>query len=211
MYIPAYSSVTDTNLLKTFIEENSFGALISNSEGEVNVNHYPFLLKEEKGIITLWAHLAKSNPQWKQISSKKCTIVFTGPHAYISPVYYAEKLNVPTWNYTAVHAHCQASVINEPSLEKSLMKEMVLFYESQNGTNWNYELPEEFLAKLQSAIVWIKFEVQKLEGKFKLSQNRSESDYFNVVEALGKREENNLNELLKYMDLTRPDFKKEKP
>lgn len=204
MYIPTYSSLTDTHLLTTFIAENSFGALIDNAEGGLNINHYPFLLKEENGVITLWAHLAKSNPQWKQIDSKNCTIVFTGPHAYISPVYYVNKLNVPTWNYTAVHAHCKASVISDPPLEKSLMKEMVLFYEKQNQTNWNYELPEEFHDKLLSAIAWIKFDVQKLEGKFKLSQNRTPEDYSNVVEVLSKKDDKNIQDLLNYMKLTNP-------
>jgi transcriptional regulator len=124
MYIPAYSSVTDQELLKAFIQENSFGTLVTYSNGLL-ANHYPFLLSEVNEEVVLWTHLAKGNPQWKDISEQECLVIFTGPHAYISPEYYEEKLNVPTWNYTAVHAKCEAEIVSDKLIQKELMKKLV--------------------------------------------------------------------------------------
>lgn len=122
----------------------------------------------------------------------------------MSPTYYVNKLNVPTWNYTAVHAYCKAEIVSDMSLEKELMKKLVNFYEQENKTNWNYELPENFHEKLLKAIVWIKLEVVRLEGKFKLSQNREEIDYDNVIKNLNYKNSDNDRELVKYMSLTNP-------
>jgi transcriptional regulator len=112
------------------------------------------------------------------------------------------KLQVPTWSYTAVHNNCVASVINDPSLELHLMKELVAFYEHKNQTNWDYNLPEEFHHRLLKAIVWVKLDVTKIEGKFKLSQNREKVDYENVVLSLAKK--GDAEDLLRYMALTNP-------
>jgi transcriptional regulator len=95
MYIPPYSSVTDQEFLKSFIQENSFGTLVTYSNG-LSANHYPFLLSEENEDLILWTHLSKGNPQWKNISEQECLVIFTGPHTYISPEYYEDKLNVPS-------------------------------------------------------------------------------------------------------------------
>lgn len=202
MYIPKYASTTDSSLIKSFIKDNSFGALISNSGR--NANHYPFLLTEENGKTNLWTHLARSNPQWQELQAKECLVIFTGPHAYISPTYYINELNVPTWNYTAVHANCTAEVLADPFLEKELMKKMVAFYEEKNLTNWKYELPDDFHNNLLKAIVWIKLEIVSFEGKFKLSQNREQQDYKKILETLSERGSDNDKELLRYMELTNP-------
>lgn len=206
MYNPNYSSVKDIELLKNFIKENSFAMLITSSDENVEVNHFPFMLSEDDNKIVLYAHMAKSNPHWKLIETKKTIIVFSGPHAYISPTYYINPLNVPTWNYTAVHAHCQAQVIQDQKLEIDLMEKMVSYFENQNKTQWNYSLPAEFQNKLFQAIVWVRFEVIKIEGKFKLSQNRDHDDYISVVENLNNKSDNNSREMLRYMKLTKPDF-----
>lgn len=202
MYIPKYASISDPKLLESFIKDHSFGTLIS--DAGKNANHYPFLVTEEKNKLILWTHFAKTNPQWQDVDGKECLVIFTGPHAYISPVYYTHELNVPTWNYTAVHANCKASVISDPILEKELMKELVTVYETKNQTNWDYQLPEDFHENLLKAIVWIKFEVKSLDGKFKLSQNRDQADYERVVEFLEKSHSANDKELVKYMKLTKP-------
>lgn len=202
MYIPKYASMTDLSLIKSFIKDHSFGTLISNS-GK-NANHYPFLLTEENEKTILWTHLAKNNPQWQELKTNECLVIFTGPHAYISPTYYINELNVPTWNYTAVHANCTTEVVSDPFLAKELMKKMVAFYEKKNQTNWKYELPDDFHNNLLKAIVWIKLEVVSFEGKFKLSQNREQEDYKKIIETFAERESDNDKELLCYMQLTNP-------
>ena len=203
MYIPKYSAINDSNLVKEFISSHSFGTLVTSSSDGLSANHYPFLLSTEDDQTFLWTHLSRSNPQWKDLSNE-CLVIFNGPHAYISPTYYVNELNVPTWNYTAVHATCQGEVVSDIKLEKELMKKLVLFYEEKNQTNWNYELPEDFHEKLLKAIIWVKLKVIKLEGKFKLSQNRDQQDYESVIKTLTKKTSDNDKELLKYMNLTNP-------
>jgi transcriptional regulator len=206
MYIPKYASTNNSELIHSFMLEHSFGTLISTNDETIEANHFPFLIKKEDEQIILYTHLARSNPQWTQLNSQNCLVVFTGPHLYMSPTYYVDNLNVPTWSYTAVHANCRASVISDMALEKNLMKEMVTFYERKNNTDWNYELPEEFHNKLLAAIVWIRLDVTKLEGKFKLSQNRNKADYQNILKIFAEKKDDNTREVLRYMELTSPEF-----
>lgn len=205
MYLPSHYEIKDLPLLCSFIEDYPFGSLVTNSNSELNANHYPFLI-DHAGEITLWTHLARSNPQWKNfMHSPDCLLIFTGPHAYISPTYYENKLNVPTWNYTAVHLNCDAEIVEDVLEQKVLMKRLVESFERQNSTQWNFDLPEEFSNKLLNAIVWIKFKVKKIDGKFKLSQNREKSDYQKVLTEFSNRTSDNDRELLKYMKLTMPE------
>lgn len=205
MYIPDYSKTTDLKLISSFIKDYSFGTLITNANNEISANHYPFLI-EHADEITLWAHLAKGNPQWKTFKqASDCLLIFSGPHAYISPVYYENKLNVPTWNYTAVHLNCEAEVVTDSAEQKRLMKSLVENFETQNQTDWKYELPEDFHQQLLNAIVWLKFKVKKIDGKFKLSQNRDKNDYQKVLTEFSTRQSENDQELFKYMKLTMPE------
>jgi transcriptional regulator len=203
MYLPKYAAVDNFDFLKDFITSHSFGSLVTSSSNGLSANHYPFLLITEDKKTFLYTHIARSNPQWKEVANE-CLVIFSGPHAYMSPTYYVTKLNVPTWNYTAVHAYCNAEVISDMNFEKELMKKLVHLYEEKNHTKWNYELTEDFHEKLLKAIVWIKLEVVKLEGKFKLSQNRDQIDYESVIKNLTEKSSDNNKELLWYMDLTNP-------
>jgi transcriptional regulator len=205
MYIPAHFEATDLKLMSSFIEEYSFGTLITNANNEISANHYPFLI-EHADEITLWTHVAKNNPQWKTFKeTSDCLLIFNGPHAYISPVYYENKLNVPTWNYTAVHLNCEAEVVEDLSEQKRLMKNLVTNFETKNQTDWKYELPEDFHLKMFNAIIWLKFKVKKIDGKFKLSQNRDKADYQKVLAEFSTRQSENDQELFKYMKLTMPE------
>ena len=182
----------------------SFGTLISNFDNEMNANHYPFLV-DYNNELTLWTHLAKANPEWKHFEqSQECLLVFTGPHSYISPTIYKNQLNVPTWNYTAVHLKCEVEIIHDPLEHINLMKRLVKNFEAKNGTQWNYSLPVDQHQKLLNAIVWLKFKPIKVEAKFKLSQNREKIDYHSVLDEFSTRQSNNDIELLKYMRLTMP-------
>lgn len=116
-------------------------------------------------------------------------------------------MNVPTWSYTAVHVNGSAEVVEDFLLQKELMKRLVQHFENKNGTQWNYDLPADQHEKLLKAIVWLKIKVKKIEGKFKLSQNREKADYQLVLNEFSKRQSDNDAELLKYMKLTTPtDF-----
>lgn len=199
MYIPKYSEINDTKLIEEFMIEHPFATLISYKD-QIEANHYPFLIKKENEKMILWTHVARSNPDWSKLQKNShCLVIFTGPHAYMSPSYYVNPLNVPTWSYTAVHAKCVANIETDEKIQQDLMKELVTHFETINKTSWKYDLPEEFNQKLLKAIVWIKCEVVDLQAKFKLSQNRSKDDYSNLILSLENRNEKNLNDLLAYM------------
>ncbi len=204
MYIPKYSATADLKLIKQLINDYGFGTLITSSINGMSANHYPFLLSEEGEDLILWTHLARSNPQWKELNQAECLAIFNGAHAYISPAYYLNPLNVPTWNYTAVHAKCISEIIDDHKLELELMKKLVKFYEDKNRTSWNYDLPKDFHDRLLKAIIWVKLKVVSIDGKFKLSQNREKDDYDNLIKVLSKNSENT--ELVNYMRLTTPTF-----
>jgi transcriptional regulator len=205
MYIPPYADVKDLDLLAEFIEGHPFGSLVTSSIEGPSISFYPFLLERTGGDFTLWTHLAKSNPQWKEIGQNpKCLVSFQGPHGYISPSYYKTPLNVPTWNYAVAQAKCEAEMIQDPNGMRELMERLVAHFEKQNGTDWKYDLPEEFDKRLLSAIVGIKLKVTEIEGKFKLSQNRKPEDYEMVEKEFAKRTSDNDRELFGYMQKTKP-------
>lgn len=198
MYIPAYAERHDVGLLHEFIEAHSFGTLISAANG-ITANHYPFILDAEEGV--LWTHLARANPQRGELKDRaKCLAIFQGPHAYISPLHYVERRNVPTWNYTAVHAECEATLIEDDQGIEDILRRTV----SRFDKRWTYDLPEEFKSRLRQAIVGVRLKMTKLEGKFKLSQNRSKEDYESVLRAFEARSDDNSRELLAYMRKTSP-------
>jgi transcriptional regulator len=203
MYVPKYARNDDPNLIREFIESHPFATLISH-KAEMYANHFPFLVNGENGRLTLSSHMARSNPQWEQIDGSGVLLIFQGPHAYISPSFYVNKLNVPTWNYTAVHAYGKARTIHDISVIEGILSKTVEKFESLREEPWKYDLPEDFRRKLTEAIVGFEVDVERIESKFKLSQNRTPDDYQAVVSALSKLSDQNSKELLKYMFTTRP-------
>jgi transcriptional regulator len=198
MYIPKYAESKDAAFLHEFIEAHSFGALITAADG-ISANHYPFLLDAQDGV--LWTHLARTNPQYGDLKKGgRCLAVFTGPHAYISPLLYAKTPHVPTWNYTAVHAECEANLVEDDAAIEDILRRTVARFDDR----WKYELPTEFTAQLRKAIVGVKLKITRLEGKFKLSQNRDRQDYESVLRAFEGRTGDNDKELLGYMRRTNP-------
>ncbi len=197
MHIPKYAESKNDAVLHKFIEAHPFGALVT-AAGGLETNHYPFLLDAPGGA--LWTHLARANPQAAALrGGAPCLAVFTGPHAYVSPALYV-KLHVPTWNYTAVHARCEARLVEDDDAVEDILRRTVARFDAR----WKYDLPADFTAQLRKAIVGVKLKIVGLEGKFKLSQNRDAEDYASVLAAFEAREDDNSRELLAYMRKTSP-------
>lgn len=184
MYNPKYSQVEDLEKQLEFIRRYPLGTLITTSDNNLQTSYLPFFVEEKEGELYLLAHLARANPQWKVLKSHKALISFRGPDCYISPSLYKTSPQVPTWNYTAVEATCEAELIDDAEGLDALMKTSVDFFEQRNGTNWKYELPEKFKLGLLKAIVGVRFKIIQIDGKFKLSQNRESEDYQAVKEFL---------------------------
>ena len=129
--------------------------------------------------------MARANPQWRHFASGgEVLAIFHGPHGYVSPSWYQTELAVPTWNYATVHAYGVPTLIHEPEGVASLLNETVSTYEASFEQPWRGELPAEFVDKLTQGIVAFELPITRIEGKFKLSQNRSAADLQGVIDAL---------------------------
>ena len=188
MYIPKHFREDTIETLHAFMREYSFAALISQQDGIPLANHFPFLLDTEPGPYgTLRAHMARANAQWQTFDvTKEVLVIFQGPHAYISPSWYRDgvELSVPTWNYSAVHAYGLPRLIEDSAQLYDILQATIQTHEAQFERPWTLQMSEQSLQKMMRAIVGFEVHITRLEGKFKLSQNRSEGDQARVVAAL---------------------------
>lgn len=183
MFIPKDFKVEDQEKLLKFIQENSFAILFSQDEEGPKATHLPFILinKEPPELI---GHIAKANPQWKTLNGKNVLIVFSGPHSYISASWYKERKNVPTWNYVAVHVEGTVEILQEADELLSILHQSVDYYENDFEEPWKMEDEPETVKRLLNGIVGIRIKIEKLEGKWKLNQNKSKENKENVIENL---------------------------
>src|SRR5262245_13590503 len=185
MYIPAAFHETDQAKLFDFIERNSFGLLVSHAEREPFATHLPFLLDRSGGPNGhLIGHLAKANPQWCQAEGQTVLAIFSGPHVYISPTWYEADNVVPTWNYVAVHVYGTLRVIHDQDFLAGILRDFVARYERSLPRPWTFDPASAFADKMMKAIVGFRVEITRMEGKWKLNQNRPADQRMKVAAAL---------------------------
>lgn len=199
MYIPEHFRVTDDEKIFKFLSENSFGAIVScESKSGITATHLPFVISKEEGSLKLISHLARANPQWKYIEGQEVLVIFQGPHSYISPSLFENELNVPTWNYTAVHCYGRPVLINEKEQLLNIFYKTFEFYEPEYKEHFD-KLPEEYTGGLINGITGIEIIPDRVEAKFKLSQNKSDKDRKNVCQTLEKNSNTIISGVSKYM------------
>lgn len=185
MYIPPAFAETNQNTLHDFIEQNSFGLLVSQFEGAPFATHLPFLLERTVGPHgSLIGHVARANPQWREVSGQTVLSIFTGPHAYISPTWYEAEQVVPTWNYTAVHAYGPIRIVEDKKSLLETVRAMVCYYEQAMPRPWTFDPTSTFIERLLTQIVGFRIEIEKIEGKWKLNQNHPAERRRKVEQAL---------------------------
>ncbi len=173
MYTPAHFQIDDRDTLHAFMRQHSFATIVSSDGNVPQATHMPVLLNPTQGPHgCLLSHMARANPQWRHFSDAEVLVIFTGPHAYISPAWYVTEPAVPTWNYTAVHAYGIPRIVTQHDRFAQMLHDLVEFYEAERPNRWHGTLPAEFRDGLMKGIVGIEIEITRLEGKFKLSQNR---------------------------------------
>lgn len=182
MYIPKPYINTDRADLLAFMRQYSFAALITAPDRIPVATHLPFAIEERGESVLLLSHVAKANPQWQDIESHPALVVFNEPHAYISPAHYDGVQNVPTWNYAAVHAYGSVHLISTPEESAALLEKMMLTYEPAYKAQWD-GLPETYKEKMLAGIVAFEIEVSDLQGKKKLSQNKSAAEQARIIAA----------------------------
>jgi transcriptional regulator len=186
MYIPPAFRIYDDTKLAAFIQRHSFATLVTHDGAAPFASHLPFLFHRDAGARgTLVAHMARANPQWRHFSSGgEALVIFHGPHSYISPSWYESGPAVPTWNYATVHAYGVPVIIEDRERIVSVLDELVKTHESAFPQPWPGDLPDDFRDKMIQGIVAFEIPITRLEGKFKLGQNRSAADREGVFEAL---------------------------
>ncbi len=186
MYIPKAFREDDINTLHAFIREYSFAALITQQDSVPFASHLPFLLDTERGPYgILLAHMARANPQWHAFNKEQeVLVIFQGPHAYITPSWYEVELSVPTWNYAVVHAYGLPRLVEEKSELYDLLKILIQTHEAHFEKPWPFQLPDDYVQKMMQGVVGFEIQITRLEGKFKLSQNRTASEREKVIDAL---------------------------
>lgn len=185
MFIPKHFDANGQEKITEFLNENSFGELISVIDGKPSATPAAFLFDDEREILSL--HIARANPQWQSIEGEQVLFIANGPHGYISPSWYAGA-GVPTWNYQAVHFSGTATVFSEPERLKLLVNELAADSEKQFPEPWQPNYPESMLR----GIVGIEIAITDIQCTFKLSQNRSATDQQQSIQALEKLGNNEL-------------------
>jgi transcriptional regulator len=191
MYVPASFREERLDILHDVVRRNSFATLVTD-DGEQGpfATHLPMLLDATRGPFgTLRAHVAKANPHWRLFASGKSSLaVFQGPHAYISPSWYVSTAGmVPTWNYVAVHAYGIARVIENDDELRRLLIETVDAYETGFAAPWAAE--PQTLQSMMRGVVGFEILIDRLEGKAKLGQNRTDADRRGAINALSRSED----------------------
>lgn len=177
MYVPKHFEISEAEEIYAFLDANAFGQLISLQDGRLTAAHLPFLVSEDRKH--LHCHLARQNAQWQQLEGQQVLITFLGPHDYISPSWY-QTAGVPTWNYQALHIYGCCRVFDDSAQLASLVDTLSQRYESGFETPWEPQYREAML----KAIVGVDIEIEDIQCKYKLSQNRPAEDQQGVIDKL---------------------------
>lgn len=203
MFIPNFYKNENIEEVKNFLNENSFGILISQVDGKISGTHIPMELDtDENGENVLVGHIAKANPQSKYLKNEEEILaIFNGPHSYISSSWY-QKESVPTWNYIAVHVYGKVRIIEGEELLESL-KKMVDKYEQNSENPVSVKRMSSRTLKQINGIVGFSIKINEIQAAYKLSQNREDTDYHNITSELEKVGDSNSIGIAEEMKKTR--------
>ena len=184
MYVPKHNQIEDRDARLAYMRAYSFAALTTNGPGGLVATHLPFVIEAEADRITLLAHMAKANPQWRDFADgPEALVIFMQPHAYVSPRLYDSRQNVPTWNYVAVHAYGRPVLLEERAAKLELQKKLI----RQHDTGYLAqlaELPNDYLDARLAAIVSFSMAVTRIEARFKLSQDKNPAERERIAHEL---------------------------
>ncbi len=191
MYNPTIYKITDLQEIIKFIRKYSFGLIINTRDNTPLATHLPFHTRKENGNLVIYGHFAKANKQWQSLDSGKTLIIFSEPHAYISPSHYDHEQNVPTWNYCSVHCYGTAKVIEDESKCFELLRDLIEANDLPYLSNWDTRIGDDYKSKMLKGIVMFRIEVEDIQARYKLSQNRSINEQQRVSEYLVQHSDSN--------------------
>lgn len=205
MYIPKLYREEDRVKILDFIQQNDFATLVTYDGEKPVASHLLMGIVEEDEKLFVNGHMSRANPQWKTFeNNSEALIIFQGAHTYISPTWY-NHVNVPTWNYQSVHVYGKPRIIVNYNEAYELLKRLIDRYES-NSPYQLESLPKAFVEKEIKGIVAFQIEVTGIEANYKLSQNRKDDDYANIIDQLDKREDDLSHGVAEAMRENRPSI-----
>ncbi len=191
MYVPEVFALADEAYARKVIDSHGFALLVTALDGPPQASHLPFLLAPDHGPKgTLVAHMARTNPQWRDLErlsaeDGEALVIFQGPHAYVSPTWYAGDQVVPTWNYLVVHAYGVPRLIEDSVRVRAVIERLVARHEAGSAAPWRIDSQEEkYVAAMLRGIVAFEIPIARLEAKAKLNQNKAPQDREGVVAGL---------------------------
>ncbi len=186
LYVPAAFAIGDRAAAARLMHDHPFATLVTATLPEPHVSHLPLLVSagcEPHG--TLLGHFARANPHWQHAGGAESIAIFHGPHAYVSPTWYAEPARmVPTWNYATVHAHGALEILDTSAEKQQILDALLQRFESVRAVPWTFAMPTAQRDAMIGAIVGFRMRIRRIDVKFKLSQNRSDEDRTRVIAAL---------------------------
>ncbi|HEX9435229.1 MAG TPA: FMN-binding negative transcriptional regulator [Burkholderiales bacterium] len=194
MYSPSYNRVEDRVQLVAFMRQHNFPVLVTGLGGSLHASHLPAMVQEEGEQIVIDMHMAHANAQWREFLDEDVMVVFSGPHAYVSPRWYEDSERVPTWNYAAVHAYGVPSLITDKAAKHASQRRLVAAMDPQWLPKFD-ALSESYVSGMLNGIVNFQIPVTRIETRWKLSQNRGRREMELIAAALEKSGEGALAEL----------------
>lgn len=198
MYIPKHFRAENEEEIFSFMQQYSFATIVTAKNNLPIATHLPFTVSRKEGKITLGAHFARANQQWEDLDGGRVLVIFSEPHAYISPKHYDKEQSVPTWNYISVHAYGNAGLVSEPGAAMAMLEDMIDQYEPGYKVQWD-GLPLEFKLKMLNGIVAFEIHVDDLQAVQKLSQNKSVVEQKRIVDTLSASPHESEKKIAEYM------------
>ena len=184
MYTPQFNQIADRAVLIEAMQAYSFAILFGPQSGPETAapfvaTHLPLVVKDEGEHGLLEGHFARANRHWQSLAGRETLVVFSGPHSYVSPTLYVDPLSVPTWNYIAVHAYGTLELVEDEAGKDALLTGLIHAHEPAFAEKWR-NMPGDFRSSMLAGIVGFRISIARIEGKFKISQNREPEERRNV-------------------------------
>jgi transcriptional regulator len=184
MYSPKFNQVSDRAILLEAMRENAFAILFgplgaTDTPPAHYATHLPLVVKDEGDHGLIAGHFAAANRHWQALAGRETLVVFPGPHSYVSPSLYTEALSVPTWNYVAIHAYGTLSLVEDNPGKEALLYDLIAQHDPSYLDRW-HGMPEGYRRTMLAGIMGFRIPIARIEGKFKLSQNRAPQERRNV-------------------------------
>jgi transcriptional regulator len=204
LYTPKFNQLNDRATLLEAMQRYSFAILFGGNDldGAAAATHLPLMVKDEGEYGLIEGHFARANKHWQALAGRETLVVFPGPHSYVSPANYVEELSVPTWNYIAVHAYGTLALVEDDAGKETLVEGLIAIHEPRYAEQWR-GMAEGYRRTMLAGIIGFRIPIERIEGKFKLSQNRKEQERENVraTQAAGSSDERELAEWMERLGI----------